>query len=246
MTEAEWQNCSDPQLMLDCLRQSGVATDRKLRLFAVACCRRIWHLLVDERSRAAVCAVERFADGLEQPGFVESQREQAETACEEKRNAVSPTLAVEQLNTYWAQSAEANASWVAWLATWNGQPSKAIVTMTDMAQFVALFGAVTRQPEHQGRIETIAEESEYQCCLLRCIFDDPFRPTPALNPSSRTREVLDLARAMYDHRDFSQMLALVQRLEAAGYDDSDIVAHCRSRSEHVRGCWVVDLVLGNE
>jgi hypothetical protein len=64
--------------------------------------------------------------------------------------------------------------------------------------------------------------------------------------SSRTGEVLDLARAIYDHRDFSQMLALAQRLEAADCDDGDILAHCRSRSEHVRGCWVVDLVLGNE
>jgi hypothetical protein len=60
MTGADWLGRNDPGPMLNFLR--GKASERKLRLFAYACCRPIRHLLVDERSRAAVEMVERLAD----------------------------------------------------------------------------------------------------------------------------------------------------------------------------------------
>src|SRR5437867_1006527 len=63
MTEQEWENCTDPGRMLEFLRRNGRLEERKSRRFGVAACRRIWHLLTDERSRQAVEVVEKYAEG---------------------------------------------------------------------------------------------------------------------------------------------------------------------------------------
>ena len=62
MTEADWLTCNDPTAMLEFLERR--ATDRKLRLFGVACCRRVWNLMTDSGWRNGVEAAERFAEGL--------------------------------------------------------------------------------------------------------------------------------------------------------------------------------------
>src|SRR5262245_56786234 len=62
MTEAKWWlTCEDPQAMLKRLRSEG--NSRKLHLFAVACCRRIWHLLPNDSARREVERAERRTDG---------------------------------------------------------------------------------------------------------------------------------------------------------------------------------------
>ena len=73
MTGTDWLACASPEEMLEFLRGKG--SERKLRLFACACCRRIWHLLPDSGSRQAVEVAERFADGLA------SAEELEEAAC---------------------------------------------------------------------------------------------------------------------------------------------------------------------
>ncbi len=84
-----------------------------------------------------------------------------------------------------------------------------------------------------------------QCRILREIFGNPFRPV-AFSPDWRTDTAVLLARQMHDSRDFSAMPILADALQDAGCDNEGILAHCRDPKQiHVRGCWVVDLVLGN-
>jgi hypothetical protein len=80
--------------------------------------------------------------------------------------------------------------------------------------------------------------------LIRDIFGNPFRPVAFL-PEWRTSTAVALATAMYESRDFGPMPVLADSLEEAGCDHPDVLAHCRdANGVHVRGCWVIDLVLG--
>jgi len=81
--------------------------------------------------------------------------------------------------------------------------------------------------------------------LLRDIFGNPFRPV-SFDRVWRTDTAVTLAQAMYESRDFSAMPILADALQDAGCDNADILNHCRGPGPHVRGCWVVDLVLEKE
>ena len=82
------------------------------------------------------------------------------------------------------------------------------------------------------------------CDLTRDIFGNPFRPV-AFSPEWRTDNAVSLAQGMYESRDFSAMPILADALQDSGCDNTNLLNHCRDEQQvHVRGCWVVDLVLG--
>jgi hypothetical protein len=84
-----------------------------------------------------------------------------------------------------------------------------------------------------------------QAGLLRDILGNPFRPVK-LDPAWLTSDVVTLARGIYEDRAFDRMPILADALQDAGCDNEDVLNHCRGPGPHVRGCWVVDLVLGEE
>ncbi len=101
------------------------------------------------------------------------------------------------------------------------------------------------QSEAVNENSRVVEYAE-MCRVLRCIFGSPFH-TVTLDLSWLTWHgglLVSMARQMYDSRDFSDMPVLADALEESGCQDQDILGHCRSGVEHVRGCWVVDLILG--
>jgi hypothetical protein len=87
-----------------------------------------------------------------------------------------------------------------------------------------------------------------QCCLLRDIFGNPFRSVTFNSAWLAWNDctVRKITPAIYDERAFDRMPILADALEDAGCDNADILTHCRSEGPHVRGCWVVDLLLGKE
>ena len=81
--------------------------------------------------------------------------------------------------------------------------------------------------------------------LLQDIIGNPFRPI-TLNSSWLTNTVVALATGIYEEKAFDRMPILADALQDAGCDNEDILKHCRQPSEHVRGCFVVDLLLGKK
>jgi hypothetical protein len=85
-------------------------------------------------------------------------------------------------------------------------------------------------------------ERKAQASLVRDVFANPFRPV-ILQPAWANETVRELARAAYEG-DFDRLPLLADALERAGCDNADLLSHCRESRPHVRGCWVVDLLLG--
>ncbi len=87
--------------------------------------------------------------------------------------------------------------------------------------------------------------ADYPLRLIHEVIGNPFRPV-TFSPSWRTSTVVALAAQMYESRDFGAMPILADALQDAGCDNADVLEHCRGPEPHVRGCWVVDLVLGKQ
>jgi hypothetical protein len=92
-------------------------------------------------------------------------------------------------------------------------------------------------------------DSRREAELVRDVFGNPFRPLPAVAPSWllwNDGTVEKLARGIYEERAFDRMPILADALADAGCTDESILAHCRASSPHIRGCWVIDRLLGKE
>jgi hypothetical protein len=230
MNEDSWLICNDTEAMLDFLE--GKSSSRKLRLFACACCRRIWPMLADERSRAAVEIAERYADGLAAESEREEAQQDAEAAADEQ-TGLSLDAGTGPDNA--ASSAAATAmNCVAPIFTADDPEGSAPFYAASNALL-----ALPKLPRSKAAIERAA-----QCGLLRDIFGPlPFRSV-SVDVGWLTPGVVELARTIYEERAFDRMPEVAEILEQAGCDNADILAHCRQPGEHVRGCWVLDFLLG--
>lgn len=254
MTEAEWNSCTDPQVMLDWLHEQGRLSDRKARLFAVACCRRIWFLLQNEVSRTAVQVAEAFADGFLSDDTRHSAEENAETV---RSTAQSEYDSEVDDSTYARDDEVIAAGWKLLTAVDAAVAAKAAVSSSaEDAAHQAAKAASTAQEwgvqaarwrEGQGRrLENDFDfcERAIQVALLRDIFGNPFGTLHSLALSLLTPAIVGLAQTIYEQRSFERMRELADALEEASCTDAELLAHLRSPGTHVRGCFALDAVLG--
>jgi hypothetical protein len=216
-TEAEWLACDDPSPMLEVLRAK--ASDRKVRLFAVGCCRLTLTDSAPDRSRHAVEIAERFADGLASKEELLRARTLAfyaaqQFSCDRSRELgqIRRTLSASEMRLYFI--AEAAHPYTPYR--------------------IGLLRHRLRWDHELMRIAPV---------VLRDLIGNPFGPV-AFDPCWRMQNVIGLALTIYDKRSFDRMPMLADALENSGCNDAEILNHCRNPGEHARGCWVIDHLLG--
>lgn len=227
LVEAQWLESGDPRVLLDFLRDK--INDRQLNRFAIACCRRAWTVL-NRAFQAAVETTELYLDGL-------ASKEQQEEAMRGANCAAAGCLPVVNRLTAVAAAVTDGMPLSPLIGPFTDNPDLGMVNDRGvMAMVRNIAFAITGQASDPG-------EFALQCNLLRDIVGNPFRPI-TLDPSWHTSTVVSLSEAIYGDRAFDRMPILADALEEAGCTNQDILQHCRGGGEHVRGCWVVDMILG--
>lgn len=256
MTESDWLVSTDPAAMLQYLcpdmgspYAGGVPhriSDRKLRLFACACARERWHLLTDARSRKAVEVAEQFADGLATAQELDGAWDASWVAA---RAAAMGASKAASMAAAW--SASRAASWDAsWDASWSEQASllrdivgnpfqPAPIVEQDWRSPTVLAIAHKAYEDRPGRECHECKGTGREWVMERDSTKSGYWG-PSCTHCHGTGHIHD------GTLDNDSLAILADALEDAGCDSTAILDHLRSPGPHVRGCWVLDLILGKE
>jgi len=229
MTSAEWLQEASAGTMLEAVRRHGRlpyrVVARKYRLTACAVFRWLAAKCDEPAMVTAVEACERYVDG----GIGLSA---VEAAIGELTKPTPVVLRDEdELGTLDPLSAAHHARHAARALAAPAPFSAAYDSAKAWGDFVGW-----RAPDRSTHLASL-------CPILRDIFGNPFGPV-VLDPTWRTSTAVAIARQMDHSRDFSLMPILADALQDVGCDNPDILDHCLGSGPHVRGCWVVDLILG--
>jgi len=210
--------------MTDLLPQK--VSDRKLRLFACACCRNVWHLLANAECRHAVEVAERFADGIANSNDMQlalASLDKARQVALRRTVPIGAPFSIERKQASFDAASACLSQSEHWFAD-----------CADAVQVLAPYREDARAT---------------QIRLLHDIagpipFRQPFIDAHLLRWHDGT--IGKLAQAIYDERAFDRLPILGDALEDAGCHEAEVLDYCRRPGVHVRGCWVVDLLLGRE
>jgi hypothetical protein len=212
--------------MLDFLRDAGKASERRLRLFACVCYRRFHEHFVEDVDGDGLFVVElaeAFADGLVDPADLAGARD-----------AIVPQL--------WDQCSSAVVR----------QRLADYATAVPLGDVTPVGDAFVEWVESNLGEEEVEREVRKEHAAasdaLRDLIGNPFRHV-RIDPAVLSRNngaARRVARAIYADQAFERLAVLADALEDAGCADPELLGHLRGPGPHVRGCWVVDLILGKK
>jgi hypothetical protein len=233
MNEADWLTSEDPAAMLGYLE--GRAGERKVRLFSVGCLRhymsrlRSWRRLVE-----TVELLERYADGQVPAAEMEEAREGVQMA----------PYGAPEFEQFAYQAVAAAVAEDPFEAARNVCESLRLQEVREVA-----YESAPGENEQQRNAAASQAECRRQAGMLREVFGNPFRPAP-LRPDWLhwdSGAVVAMARVMYEGGQLGELPYLADALEDAGCDHAEVLRHLRQAyPPHVRGCWVVDQILGHD
>ena len=225
MTEEEWLTTDNFERLLD--YAAGFGSNRLVRLVGCACYRRILPMLHYAESRKALEYTELYADCLIEKEDLRAARQLAEQKWFQKKPDYK------QLRNSRETSIDRAFSGVHFLAS-----------ATDINSVLMQRMAIAVRSAFRAEFSEVDVQRSVYASLIRDIFGNPFRSID-FDPEWQTDTAVGLAQTMYDTRNFRAMPILADALQDAGCEDAAILDHCRDENSlHVRGCWVVDLVLG--
>jgi hypothetical protein len=225
MTEAEWLHADDPAVLLYHM-PGWWPSWRQHRLYLCACCRRE-ETALPPLARAALLAAEQYADGQLPAGEL-----------------VTGLVEMDVSRSYpgWES--------VLWLIRdlVVGRPPEGDARGLAASRARRAVGQQFTGEQYEIYKSEYRAERAAQAAIVRDILGNPFRP-PQLDPAWIAHAggaVVAVARGIYEDQRYDDLYVLADVLEEAGCADAPTLEHCRSGAAHVRGCWVLDLLLGNK
>lgn len=263
MTDAEWQAAGWP-VLFDALfppgrRPRGKGIQRKLRLALCGAARLVWDKLPDDQCRRAVEVAEAFADGRATADELAAAERAVLAAMAVAIQARSST-ALGGIGAALRRTAAGEQPVVLDIGSLLGQAggivSGVAAALTDSLRLAGgssvaratTAARVTAATARHGLMQSLAlfpsdDGADRLADVVRDVFVNPADPT-AIDKRWRTRAAVGLAEGIAADAGFDRLPVLADALEEAGCDDRRVLDHCRGPGPHVRGCWVVDGVLG--
>jgi hypothetical protein len=243
MTDWEWLECKDPMPMLAIVREN--ASVRKSGLLVCAFCRRIQHVCCPDTTTQMIGLLEQMAEGISDGRDLDRYVDLLIEAGSEIRQV--QTDGQYALHHLYA-TLDITIGLIEKRRNLSSEPLETLEKLVSETAGAALHYLGVAWEDHEGHADALAAEHGEQVTFIRCLCSPLFR-TVTLNPAWLTwngSTVPKISQGIHDEQAFDRMPILADALQDAGCTEQTILDHCRQPGEHVRGCWVVDLILSKE